>query len=569
MPEQARRHLAVLPTPDEAETLIDLIYDAAIDPDRLGTLIDNWEPVMAPLRQAIHDGDLRGLQPFDRHAVRLRRLIDQHSGSATSPALAGIERAAAFVIGPDMVLTTANAAAARVLGAVVGEGLERLNLEPAERDRLRTRIHAIFAGTEDTTAILRGQGPESERGILLALRLLPGSSEPRVLVITSELDWPTDLPDMLREAFGLTPAETDVLRELSRGATLPDIANARGRSVETVRAQLKSIMGKTEIRSQAELVRLTLSMLQMVPVKPNSTPQRFAETDQTVQPRRMRLSDGRRLDYLILGDPGGRPCLFLAPLLGPTRWPAAAESTAARQGLCVIVPLRAGQGETDPPPPYADPVRQFVHDVAALLEHLVREPVPVLTMGDESLIAMALHRAHPRRSGALIACGGTLPLSSPEQFTPMHKWHRAMLGAARYTPHLLPVLLEAAAVRLRRGEGRQILREVYAESSADLALVEDPEIAALLLAPRGGSTVALAQEMTRRSAMDWRPSLASLRDLPVHFLSGLQDPQVPPEILAQFQRDHPWIEFRAYDDAGQLLFLSKWPDALDLLNLYA
>ncbi|EYD71240.1 alpha/beta fold hydrolase [Limimaricola hongkongensis] len=567
MADHVRHVPTAAPPPAEVEALIDLLYDAAVEPDRLGALIDRWEPVMAPLRRAVHAGDRRGLHPFDRHVVRLRRLLDGAARPVAPAALAGIERAAAFVIGPDLIVTAVNAAATRSLGLTPGDGLERLRFGPAESAALVARARAMFDAGTAPTVTLHGRTRDGTRALLLSLRLLSGGPAPQIVVITSETGWPVALPEMLRAAFGLTPAEIGVLRELARGAALPAIASSRGRSLDTVRAQLKSIMGKTDTRSQPELVRLVLSMFDMVPADP-ATPAPAPPAPDVVL-RRMRLPDGRRLDYHLLGAPTGRPCLFLPPLYGPARWPAAVEAAASHKGLCVIVPLRPGQGGTAPPPPYADPVRQFIHDVAALLDHLVRDPVPVLSLGGESLVAMGLHRAHPRRVSALVACAGTLPVTRPEQIERMHKWHRAMLGAARYTPQLLPVLIEAGMARLNGSDGARLLREVYADSPADLALLEDPEIRGLLLARQASTTAGLSQELTRRSVMDWRPSLAALRSIPAHFLSGTQDPQMPPATLDEHQRDHPWIKLRRYPDAGQLLFYDKWRDALDFLDLYA
>ena len=53
--------------------------------------------------------------------------------------------------------------------------------------------------------------------------------------------------------------------------------------------------------------------------------------------------------------------------------------------------------------------------------------------------------------------------------------------------------------------------------------------------------------------------------VPLILMNGLQDPQVPPETLAEFRRDYPWIEFDVFPDAGQLLFFAKWPQVLDRL----
>ncbi len=56
-------------------------------------------------------------------------------------------------------------------------------------------------------------------------------------------------------AFGLTKTEGEILVALLEGATLNDIANRRGVSVETVRSQAKSIYAKTGTSGRSELSR--------------------------------------------------------------------------------------------------------------------------------------------------------------------------------------------------------------------------------------------------------------------------------------------------------------------------
>ena len=64
----------------------------------------------------------------------------------------------------------------------------------------------------------------------------------------------------LREAFGLTMAEAEVALLLSSGVALPDAAEIRGVSYQTVRWQLKSIFQKTKVNRQAELVALLVTI---------------------------------------------------------------------------------------------------------------------------------------------------------------------------------------------------------------------------------------------------------------------------------------------------------------------
>lgn len=61
---------------------------------------------------------------------------------------------------------------------------------------------------------------------------------------------------LVQSLFDLTPAELAVARGIAAGQTIAGIAAAHGRSVHTVRGQLKSIMAKTGSTRQAELVLL-------------------------------------------------------------------------------------------------------------------------------------------------------------------------------------------------------------------------------------------------------------------------------------------------------------------------
>lgn len=59
----------------------------------------------------------------------------------------------------------------------------------------------------------------------------------------------------LRELFGLTPAEARLTCSLVSGFTISEYAGAMGITRNTARTQLASILGKTETRRQADLIR--------------------------------------------------------------------------------------------------------------------------------------------------------------------------------------------------------------------------------------------------------------------------------------------------------------------------
>lgn len=571
-----------------ADAVIDRLYEVAVDPTRYEALLDHWEAMISPRRAAaagsLTDHPPLGLKQFDGHFQRadqvLDRVIRDPGADGSDAMLARIDRAAAFVVSRDLIVTGANAAAAAVLGVTRGARVTDLALGEGEAGFLAARIQRMFQANQEGQAVIRSRSARADRLIVLHLRLVrPGAGAAYVIAVTSEMGWPRGFSDVLRAAFDLTPAEGEVMRALAEGQLLTDIAEGRGRSVETVRAQLKSIMAKTETRSQSELVRLTLSTMEMAHFWDEAT-SALPETSQgfgTLEPRTFRtmtLPDGRRMDYLILGDPDGRPCLFLPLDYGLIRWPATAEAEAARRGIRVIVPVRAGYGASTSLPGNAPYLLQLVEDHVRLLDHLGVGQVPLVTLGGDSIKAIALHAAYPERVSAIICAAGVLPLSRPEQYERMDKWHRFILAGARYTPHLLPFMVKAGFALARRLGKRGFIHAVYGKSTADVATFEIPEVFEAMVC---GSEVALsdahtahdafAREVIAHETTDWSDEMAGLQGaVPVYLLNGLQDPQVPPDTLAEFRRDYPWINFRVYPDAGQLLFFLKWRDVLPLIE---
>ena len=63
----------------------------------------------------------------------------------------------------------------------------------------------------------------------------------------------------LQRTYGLTASEALLAVGLATGLSLADIAEQRNLSVHTLRAQLKSVFGKTSTSTQAKLVRLILT----------------------------------------------------------------------------------------------------------------------------------------------------------------------------------------------------------------------------------------------------------------------------------------------------------------------
>lgn len=572
-------------SPEMRDEVIDRLYEVAMDPSRYEDLLDQWETMIRPLRQGA-TGTLINVDldaEYASHFIRADKFLEKlGDNQQTVNHLAHADKSAAFLIGRDLHFVDVNKAAETVLNVKAGERLSDLPIEPDDLRDLERQTAAMLMSNTETSAVLRTRLLQSQRLVIFQLQTLrQDDAPPLVVAISSEVSWPTGFGALLKSAFTLTEAEIDVLRALTECLSLREIAEARGRSIDTIRAQLKSVLGKTETRSQTELVRLALSMMDITSFTQNAathtTPHSIGTKYLLPRPfHNITLRDGRKMEYLILGDQAGKPLVFMPQDYGFVRWPASAEAEAERRSIKIIVPLRPGYGNSTPLPKKQPPAEIIAHDLNELLTHLKVDKCPILTLGGDLYYALDFHRVYPARVTAIFVTGGHFPLETPEQYERMAKWHRFIMASARYTPHLLPFMVKAGFLLARKLGKRKFVVAVFDTSKADLATISKPEVnealvcgAEVCLSDTHSSHNAFAAEVLLLERTDWSHLIDSAQGkVPFFCFSGLQDPQVPVETLREIQAKHPWINFTEYEDCGQLVFFEKWAEILPLLKKY-
>jgi DNA-binding CsgD family transcriptional regulator len=82
-----------------------------------------------------------------------------------------------------------------------------------------------------------------------------------ILVLTKASRAPTQGTSLLQALFDLSATEAQVAARISAGETAEQIADADGKSVGTVRNQLKSVLAKTGCRRQVDLARLLTQLI--------------------------------------------------------------------------------------------------------------------------------------------------------------------------------------------------------------------------------------------------------------------------------------------------------------------
>lgn len=563
------------------DDIISRVYDVALDPSRYETLLDKWEMTMGPMRSsgleapAIDDAYILG--HFDRAAQFLER-SDVAAGPSEIEVLMGqFESMAAVIIDNTLSVLALNEAAAKVLRASGGAPLSKIALDDMDRAALGRQCARMLSGDGPVSSVFRVRAADEGHFIVFHMkRVVLSSGAPIVVAVTSDLTWPVGFGDILSSAFGLSKTEVEIVRLLVECCALKEIAETRGRSIETVRGQLKTILAKTETRTQVELVRLAMSMMDIATLttETNPGPRIISEGFEALAPIPFQTvigADGRALDYLIIGDPEGTPILYLHMDFGFMRWPASAEAEAKRAGIKVIAPVRAGFGHSSPVPKKASFGEQVAQDLLTVIDAEGTPPCPVIALGADHMFATEMDLLRPGQVTALIAAGGVFPFMRPQQYERMHKWHRFIQAGARYTPQVLPFLVKAGFHLAKRGGKRAFVHSVFGDSQADINTFEDPEVFEAMIT---GSEICLSEThnahdaFSRQALYEHSKSTESIVKqsegrFPFVSFNGTEDPGVHVDTVEEFREDYPWVDFRVYTDSGQLIFFDRWREVLE------
>lgn len=559
------------PHTDSSHRLVDALYLTAVDPSRFAQLVEDWdarlaEPGPGPDRLAALDrSDLRG------HVARAQEVAGRLSGQGDRPqAETVVERigVAAFVVSPSGDVLACNGAATAAFGIRQGTVAADLPLTVESRDTLARGLALVRDGDADRREVLRLAWEAPPQTHFAILHRLPDEAgRANVLVVTTLHVWTAAVEDSLRRAFGVTPAEIAVLRQAMSGLPVAEIAQALSRSEPTIRSQIHSVLSKTGTRSRAELV----SLIQTFQAPGGDVGRALSGAARRpvarANPyRSLGLPDGRRLDYLLQGHPQGQPFLWLHGNLSQCRLPAAAEDWLNRSGMAMVVPIRAGYGYSSPLPHLADAHRTALDDIAQLRRHLALGPAPVVSLGNDFMLACKLALAPGSDCTHVIGIGATFPIETPEDFARLGRWARFFRANAHHAPWAV-AFLGRSAYRFGRAVGLERYVELVTKGTADGVAFADPQVRAAVLAGMEiiwGEDVrahdAFAADMIAVQRGPW-PDLTRLA-VPVTLIHGMQDPNCAFHDAELHKAWHPSWRLVAVPDAGSFVHHSHWKTVL-------
>jgi DNA-binding CsgD family transcriptional regulator len=209
---------------------------------------------------AFDSEDEAALRPALTHVGRVLRIRGelQAARRETGMAKAALDSLALamLTVDPQGRLLSYNAAAEAVLrrgnGLVVRRGA-LTGATKAAAGRVADAIARATAAKPSGTWFRVERGPD-ESPYLVTVLPQPGSRSSALAIVRDPDAGSGASAERLRTLFDLTAAEAAVAFELAAGRSLDEIAQLRGASLETVRAQVKAVAAKMGVSRQAEIV---------------------------------------------------------------------------------------------------------------------------------------------------------------------------------------------------------------------------------------------------------------------------------------------------------------------------
>ena len=221
------------------------------------------------------------LSPHITRAFEISRIL-QHGAARKASLEATLDHLAApaLLVGADFRVRYANPAAQTLFTSsiLVLDHRNRIAVGSGTRDTdaLRTALKfALSRGhrMQTVTHVVLARPDDLRRSMPLVARVMPCDgglerphdtvvpfpipAKPEVLVLITDPAAGLHLrADLLRNIFGLTPAEARLAQSLAQKMSLKGYAAAAGITDGTARVQLKAVFAKTGTHSQAELVTL-------------------------------------------------------------------------------------------------------------------------------------------------------------------------------------------------------------------------------------------------------------------------------------------------------------------------
>lgn len=292
----------------------------------------------------------------------------------------------------------------------------------------------------------------------------------RLVLVEADHGWPAGFDERLRSSYELTQRECRVLQHICSGSTSAEIAQISARKIGTVRQQIKSILTKLEVNSQAQAVALVTSILvTIMGLNPLEHPTNRSNLHSTL------IGANGSIGYSRFGLQGALPVLFFHGALFGIASNGRDYEIARTIGLDIWAPHRPGYGQT-----------QIAENTDDIIDRAMENALKVMDRNGVSRVVLLAHdvgcayafhfAAHYSERVAGLVCGATTPpMRNWEQTNHMPVRHRVNAWAAQQLPQVMDGMISLGLAHIGR-KGLHVIPEyVFADSNYDRETWQKPE----------------------------------------------------------------------------------------------
>ena len=461
----------------------------------------------------------------------------QHAVPLTAPA----DQRSAIFLSPTGIVEDINGVAKFEFNLMPGESLQKILLSP-------TRVSPQFF--EDAASLIFLENRQQQPVVMVGVK---EQASKRWLLVEADHTWPSGFAQRLIESYGLTKRECVVLQQICCGAIASDIAKNSSRKVGTIRQQIKSILVKLEINSQAQAVALITSILvTIVGMKP-SQDHRIPALKQT----HISSTNGN-IGVCQFGMERGDPVLFFHGALFGICSNLDDHETAKIIGLNIVAPQRPGYGETLFGKNKHQILEQATNNALAAMDSKKIDRAVLLAHDIGTAYAFHFAHKHPERVLGIVCAPTTPPMHNWEQTNQMPVRHRVNAWAAQKLPQIMDGIVSLGLAHIGKNGIAVIPEYVFADSEFDRYTWQSPKFEASIrtsfsmVQQQYGSGFKFDMHLTNK---DWSHLVKNI-NCPTILFHGTKNQTVSQDAVEQFCALLSNASVELIKDAGHTLALT-------------
>ena len=359
----------------------------------------------------------------------------------------------------------------------------------------------------------------------------------------------------LREHYGLTASEMEILQLIMQRHSLEQIAEIRSGKLNTVRTHISRINSKLDCHSLVEAVSTVMEISNALKFRSPDVPEPPKVDENTA--RRISLeTPGTSVEYRRYGSSSGHAVVVLHSIeYGYIPSQRMIEAARARH-LNLIFPVRPGFGDTTP----SRTLQGAADSVAEFIRVLQLEDVTLVGLSTAAPLALLVQHRNTRIGQTLLVNYGLNVADKLRGIQP--SWIRGLLRMALNSPASFAFGYHTLNSMLRTFGGLRFYRMLYRNQSSDLSYVEAHLDQFSTMANYIAQSDRTNARLDIQSAFLPNPELeAILAQAPsIRVINGAHQHGVGPE-ESQADAERLGIEFRAVQHPGRN-WMFQHPEAL-------